>query len=132
MNAALGEKMRALSEIIEDVFNGEATGPSGHAISVIQELVTDGRFDEVTLFLETWLSQNPSSKNYLASNIPGILLNRYLYQASNLSPEKVDKFWEHNPECIESIKSAALMEGKLSAVMASILDALSEFVSKNS
>lgn len=119
--------MRTVGEMIEGAVGIKYVGPNGAIIDMVQELSTDGRFDEVAMLLSAWFEAEPQSRRRVTATLPAIIVERYLRKQSGLAHDKFHRWQMQSATSSEAIRVAACSEERLPFVVAQVLAQIQAF-----
>lgn len=113
--------MKSYEEILSDVTSHKYVSESGPILEFVRQLAGNGSIGDISDFIRAYVERVPSSKNFILSSLPAIILNSYIYPKTQVTFEKFIKWSEENSDWADQIKASALNSEKLALAVSNIL-----------
>lgn len=119
--------MRKLVDILNSAFagwNGEYLSEPAH--TVLRELATDGRFDDITEVLLGFKKKTTAQQMaVIVGRVPGVICQAYMYPSSGVAHRVLDAHW-NGSGMAGAVLNAAMREGLLHITVEKVVERLKE------
>ncbi len=113
--------MKSYEEIMNDVISHKYVSESGPILEFIRQLASEGRLSEVSASVEAYTTKVPASKAFIASSLPAIILNSYIYHNTQATYKNFENWLLSDGTWAEEIRSSAFNSGQFVAAISNIL-----------
>ncbi len=113
--------MNSYEEKLNEVTSHTYVTDSGPILEFIRLLAVDGELGNISIFTQEYIKKVPSSKSYIISSLPAIILNSYICNHVQICFDEFLEWSASDSTWANEIQNSALDSNKFVDVISNIL-----------